>query len=215
MQLDAGVVRAGQAAAAQAAGRHAEIAAVLLHHHVGGDLRRAEQRMLRLVDRERLGNAVRRRPGRRSPSASPARSARSRSARRRRPCSSTCGRTAIPGRACRAASSRFSVPTALVSKSSNGIAAARSCDGCAAVCTMSVGADVRDQIAVIAGAIADVDSMMVEVLQRPLEPLLIPARVARRRQRTPRAGCCRRRGPGSPGTRRRRRLPSRSDRTSR
>ena len=52
VQLDAGVIRPGEAAAAQAAGRHAEVAAVLLHHDVGRDLRRAEQRVLRLVDRE-------------------------------------------------------------------------------------------------------------------------------------------------------------------
>ena len=58
MQLDAGVIRPGQAAAAQAAGRHAEVAAVLLHHHVGGDLGRAEQAVLALIDRERLGDAV-------------------------------------------------------------------------------------------------------------------------------------------------------------
>ena len=59
VQLDAGVVRAGQAAAAQAAGRHAEVAAVFLHHHVGGDLGGAEERVLGLVDGEALGNAVR------------------------------------------------------------------------------------------------------------------------------------------------------------
>jgi len=43
------------------------------------------------------------------------------------------------GDAWRAASRRFSVPTAFVSKSSNGIAAARSWLGCAAVCTMTAG----------------------------------------------------------------------------
>ncbi len=61
MQLDARVIRSGEAAAAQAAGRHVEVAAVLLHHHVARDLRRAEQRMLRLIDREGLGNALRER----------------------------------------------------------------------------------------------------------------------------------------------------------
>ena len=54
VQLDAGVIRAGEAAAAQAAGGHAEIAAVLLHHDVAGDLRRAEERVLALVDRKSL-----------------------------------------------------------------------------------------------------------------------------------------------------------------
>jgi hypothetical protein len=39
----------------------------------------------------------------------------------------------LSGQARRAASSRLSVPTALVSKSSNGMAAARSCEGWAAV----------------------------------------------------------------------------------
>ena len=87
----------GQAAAAQAAGRHAEVAAVLLHHHVGRDLRRAEQRVLRLVDRERLGDAVRERRVGVVPARLELRAAGSRSARRRRPCSWTCGRTATPG----------------------------------------------------------------------------------------------------------------------
>ena len=58
MQFDAGVVGPGQAATAQAAGGHAEVPAVLLHHHVRGDLRRAKQRVLRLIDRESLWNAV-------------------------------------------------------------------------------------------------------------------------------------------------------------
>jgi hypothetical protein len=58
VELDAGVVGPGQAAAAQAAGGHPEIAAVLLDHHVGGELGGAEERMLRLVDGEGLGDAV-------------------------------------------------------------------------------------------------------------------------------------------------------------
>ncbi len=61
VQLDAAVVRPGQAAAAEAAGRHAEVAAVLLHHHVRGDLARAEEAVEALVDRERLGDALRER----------------------------------------------------------------------------------------------------------------------------------------------------------
>ena len=45
VQLRAGVLRAGQAAAAEADGRHVEVAPVLLHHQVGGGLRDAEQRV--------------------------------------------------------------------------------------------------------------------------------------------------------------------------
>ena len=82
-------------------------------------------------------------PGRRSPSASPASTSAMRFGRRRRPCWCSCGRTALSGQLRRAASSRFSVPTALVSKSSNGIAAARSWDGCAAAWTISVGLQRR------------------------------------------------------------------------
>ena len=58
MQLNAAVVRAGETAAAQRTGRQVEIAAVFLDHHVGGDLGRAKERVLGLVDRERLGDAV-------------------------------------------------------------------------------------------------------------------------------------------------------------
>ena len=39
--------------------------------------------------------------------------------------------------------SRFKVPTAFVSKSSNGMPAALSCEGCAAVCTMASGLTSR------------------------------------------------------------------------
>ena len=59
VELDAGVVRAGEAAAAKRAGGQAEIAAVFLHHHVGGDLAGAEERVFRLVNGEGLGDAVR------------------------------------------------------------------------------------------------------------------------------------------------------------
>ena len=106
-------------------GRHPEVAPVLLHEHVGGDLRRAEEAVHRRVDPHRLVDALRVARGRRSPSASRARRARARSARRRRPCSSTGRRTGASGACRRAASSRLSVPTALTSKSSNGIAAPR------------------------------------------------------------------------------------------
>ena len=43
VQLDARVVRASEAAAAQAGRLHVEVPAVLLHHDVGRDLRRAEE----------------------------------------------------------------------------------------------------------------------------------------------------------------------------
>ena len=58
MQLHPAVVRPGEAAAPQAAAGQAEIAAVFLHHHVRRQLRRPEQRVLALVDREILGDAV-------------------------------------------------------------------------------------------------------------------------------------------------------------
>ena len=53
MQLGAGVLGAGQAAAAEADGRHLEVAAVLLDQQVGGGLGDAEQRVGRGVDRHR------------------------------------------------------------------------------------------------------------------------------------------------------------------
>ncbi len=52
------VARAGQTAAAEAGGVHAEVAAVLLDHGVGGELRDAEQRVLGLVDRQILVDPV-------------------------------------------------------------------------------------------------------------------------------------------------------------
>ena len=45
MQLGAGVVRAGEAPAAEANGWHAEVAPVLLHEQVCSRLGHAEQRM--------------------------------------------------------------------------------------------------------------------------------------------------------------------------
>ena len=45
VQLRAGVVGAGQAAAAEADRRHLEVAPVLLHEQVGRGLRHAEQRV--------------------------------------------------------------------------------------------------------------------------------------------------------------------------
>ncbi len=58
VELDAGVVRAGEAAAAQAAGRHAEVAAVFLDHHIARYLGSAEERVLGLIDGEVLGDAI-------------------------------------------------------------------------------------------------------------------------------------------------------------
>lgn len=50
VELDAGVVRAGEAAAAQTAGGHVEIASVFLHHDIRRDFGGAEEGVLRLVD---------------------------------------------------------------------------------------------------------------------------------------------------------------------
>ena len=58
VQLHAGMIGARQTAAAKAAGGHVEVAAVLLHHHVGRDLARAEETVQALVDREGLRDAV-------------------------------------------------------------------------------------------------------------------------------------------------------------
>ena len=58
MQFHAAVVRAGQAAAAQAARFHAEITAIFLHHHVARNFRRAKQAALALVNGKFLGDAV-------------------------------------------------------------------------------------------------------------------------------------------------------------
>ena len=58
VQLHAGVVRPRQAPAAQATGGHVEVPAVLLHQHIRGELGGAEQRMLRLIDGQGLGDAV-------------------------------------------------------------------------------------------------------------------------------------------------------------
>lgn len=58
VQLDAGVVGAGEAAPAQGAGGHTEVAAVFLNHDVGGDLGGSEEGVLALVDGEVLCNAM-------------------------------------------------------------------------------------------------------------------------------------------------------------
>lgn len=58
VQLDPRVVRAGQAAAAQAAGLQAEVPAVLLHHDVCCHLRGAEEGVLGLVNALGLADAV-------------------------------------------------------------------------------------------------------------------------------------------------------------
>ena len=50
VQLDAGVIGTGKTSAAQAAGGHIEVAAVLLHHNVAGDFRGAKERVLALID---------------------------------------------------------------------------------------------------------------------------------------------------------------------
>jgi hypothetical protein len=53
-----GMVRAGEAAATKADGWDPEVTAVLLDEQIGGGLRHAEERVERLVDRHRRGNAV-------------------------------------------------------------------------------------------------------------------------------------------------------------
>src|ERR1022692_1717184 len=59
VQLDPGMVRAGQTTAAQTTGRQAEIPAILLPHDVAGDFGSAEERVLGLINGKALGNAVR------------------------------------------------------------------------------------------------------------------------------------------------------------
>ena len=58
VQLDAGVVGAGEASAAQAAGRHIEVAAIFLDDDVRSGFGGAEEGVLGLVDGEILGDAV-------------------------------------------------------------------------------------------------------------------------------------------------------------
>jgi len=58
MQFHAGMIGSGQATPAQRAGRQPEISTIFLDHHIGGDLRSAEQGMLGLVDRKVLRNPV-------------------------------------------------------------------------------------------------------------------------------------------------------------
>ena len=57
MQLRAGVGGTGQATAAKTGRRHSEIAAVFLHQNIRGRFRCAEERMLRVIDAHRFGNA--------------------------------------------------------------------------------------------------------------------------------------------------------------
>ena len=59
MELDSGVVRPGEAASAQTAGGHIEVASVFLDDDVGGDLGGSEEGVLALIDGEVLGDAVR------------------------------------------------------------------------------------------------------------------------------------------------------------
>ena len=150
---------------------------------------------MRLIDGERLGDAVRELRDRRSPSASSMLDA----------AAIRFGRVAVDlvrahvderrsrGSCRRAASSRFSVPTALVSKSSNGIAAARSWTGCAAACTIDRRAQRRDELQ---HARADRGCRA-----RDARTTAARARAAAGSsgcrpagRRTRRAGCCRRRG---------------------
>ena len=57
MQLRTGMRRTSEATTAKTSRLHAKIFAVLLHQHVSGNLGRAKQRMLRLVNAHGLGNS--------------------------------------------------------------------------------------------------------------------------------------------------------------
>src|SRR6476619_1359184 len=59
MQLDSGMARPSQTAAAQTACRHSNVASILLHNYVPGNFGSSKQRMLRLVNSEILSDAVR------------------------------------------------------------------------------------------------------------------------------------------------------------
>ena len=58
VELDARVIGAGEATAAEGAGGEIKVAAVFLDHHIGGDFAGAKEGVFRLVDREGLGDAV-------------------------------------------------------------------------------------------------------------------------------------------------------------
>ena len=58
MEFHAAVVGPGEAAAAEAAGLHSKVTAVLLHHHVRSDFRGTEETVFALVDREVFANAL-------------------------------------------------------------------------------------------------------------------------------------------------------------
>lgn len=58
VKLDTAVVRAGEAASAQAAGRHPKISAILLDHDVGGDFGGTKKAVLGLVDGEGFRNPL-------------------------------------------------------------------------------------------------------------------------------------------------------------
>src|SRR4051794_26517852 len=49
--------RTGETTTSEAGGRHSKVAAVLLHEDVGGSFRRAEERMLRVIDAHRFRDA--------------------------------------------------------------------------------------------------------------------------------------------------------------
>ena len=70
------------------------------------------------------------------------------------------------------------MPTALVSKSSIGISAARSCDGCAAAWTINAGRIVLT-VSAIACRSRTSTSWWWKSRERPLEAALIPTRVGR------------------------------------
>src|SRR5215211_4077932 len=123
MQFRRGVVGARQRTSAKTCGPHAEVASVLLHKHVRGDLRRTEEAVEAIVDRHVLPDAV------------PVRVPRLDLPPRLE--LDEVKTNAASGALSRVASRTFNVPTALMSKSVNGSRAAQSCEGCAAVCMTS------------------------------------------------------------------------------
>src|SRR5204863_1029679 len=137
VQLSPSMRRSRKTTATERDGRHSEIAAVFLDENVRGDLRRAKERMLRVIDAHGLRNAGLIFVARLDFPAF------LQLAQRK-----AIRRVAIDFvRGCKdqrrlrgkflAASSKFSVPFALTVKSVCGSRAAQSCDGCDAVCTIA------------------------------------------------------------------------------
>ncbi len=147
-----------------------------------------------------------------APSGSRARPAAARWACRRRPCWWTVKMNVASGACSRAASSRFSVPSALTPKSVCGSRAAQSCDGCAAVwMTSSIRAVPANRPSIAVG-VADVESTRGERVELALQPRRHPGASRPRRRRSAPACRCRCRRRRSRARRSGGRTPSRSGR---